>query len=100
MVLRTESSELGIPPSQLSLCPSLVTYDHLILNSHCHFEIEATSVQGCLSWGQGALWLLYERFFAIIQDRGNLASSESVLKGERKRRQTVKEVQINPVDGC
>lgn len=39
-------------------------------------------------------------FFAISQDPGNLASSESVLKGERKRRQTVKEVQINPVDGC
>lgn len=51
----------GSVHSRLSSYPSLVTSDHPILNSHCHFEIEATSARGSLSWGQGALWLLCVR---------------------------------------
>lgn len=45
----------GSVPSRLSSYPSLVTSDRPILNSHCHFEIEATSARGSLSGPRGPL---------------------------------------------
>lgn len=47
----------GIPPSQPWSYSSLVTSDHLILNSHRHFETEAAWAGGSLSGGPGGLWL-------------------------------------------